>query len=165
MKIRTDFVTNSSSSSFTLVLTVGLEKEEIKFEGYGDCEGWGGYEHIYVDTNPKKLAASKNIDELIGKIRDNIRNGMVEICIDEAPPLFEEGNGDTEAEKFIEKLKKVDSMDDISYINMSINEEGSNEEQYLRTYSYDCKTNKYKKDHKGEAFNSEGSGGFMSDFD
>ena len=40
MKIRTDFVTNSSSSSFTLLISIELKEGGlIDFNGISDCEG------------------------------------------------------------------------------------------------------------------------------
>ena len=70
MKIRSDFVTNSSSSSYTVWLGINLKNGEelsLYLNGYDD----GGFNELYIDRDKMRadvLGALGNIEELISFI-------------------------------------------------------------------------------------------------
>ena len=67
MKIRTDFVTNSSSSSFVLSLKFELTNgETISWEGLSDC-GEGAYDYVQLSArkSPEELGSCGAVEELV----------------------------------------------------------------------------------------------------
>ena len=65
MKIRTDFVTNSSSSSFTLNLRIELKNgKALEYEAEGYEEDLY-YPQVYATLSPKELAECPEIEALV----------------------------------------------------------------------------------------------------
>ena len=67
MKIRSDFVTNSSSSSFTLIINMDLvDKQTVRFEANGGTDETGRIDYFrhdaIVKVSPKQLAQVENVD-------------------------------------------------------------------------------------------------------
>ena len=119
MKIRTDFVTNSSSSSFCTVI---VELDDRKIEYVAD--EWGEWElKIAPDLNIAELNNIKNVEELIqaidGMIYDKIEYGYSddnEQCKFLTYAINEFNSED--AEKFINELNSVKDITELLKITI-----------------------------------------------
>ena len=158
MKIRTDFVTNSSSSSFTLEIRFDMKNgKSIVFEDTGgNPEGDRGKYFIFdavATVSPKQLGTVENVEELI----QLLTNGIIDYnkWAEDDDPWKDEEDEPTEpkrkifedpeskASSFVRKIKQAaKTMDDIISITIA-GKEDQGDAFYYRTYSYDRETGQY----------------------
>ena len=139
MKIRTDFVTNSSSSSFTLNLMIELKNgKKLSYEALGYEEPFepGEYEEVSATLSPKELAECPDIAALVDMLK-----GGIECC---GKPIL------TDNSRFIKKIRKIPSMQEIAKISVEGTESYGLLEEYTQEYTYDCETKAYTKWVSGE---------------
>ena len=187
MKVRSDFVTNSSSSSFTLVIDIELK------DGTGlNYEAWGVDDMASLYYDPEEAV---DFDKMSEDEISKYDGSETDFCdyTDESYPILEvtvspkqlgqvesiqdlidalkdhvKGDWDSEmsvfrnpkdvnAANFIYDLAQLKSVDEIKSI--SITGEETNYRCYNRTYSYDLETGEYTGSEEGCEFEKDGSSG------
>ena len=163
MKIRTDFVTNSSSSSFTLIVNVGVDDGRVISTGEMVGNEMDN-EAISVMGSPLYFAYAKNIDELITFIKESFFIGedvedylydgkkfYAEYPVDvEVKPLFDDETS------FIKDVRKIKSISDIDYIEIIAN---TAFDEMIEKYRINMDDFSYVCEKEGELFESEGVDG------
>ena len=170
MKIRTDFVTNSSSSSFVLEICIDLENgKSLLFEANGGTAESGIIDYFWSDAtvtvSPKQLGNAKSVQELI----ELLKNGVYDGWVSEGDKLFENVSTGGYKRKhnpthFIAMIQEyVHSIEDISRIVITGNESGGlytfSDPHYHRTFAYSPKTGDYVCTIDGCEFEKDGSSG------
>lgn len=138
MKIRTGFVTNSSSSSFTLSLKINLKDgKTLKWEGDAyeeECE----YEYLDATLSPQNLARSRSIASLVKKLEESVTCGY-----DGEEEVLGENT------KFIRDIKNLSGMGEIETISVEGIERYDLVNKWGQFFEYNRKTKKYTCKYQG----------------
>lgn len=173
MKIRTDFVTNSSSSSFVVDLQIELRNGRVlTFRGTGSC-GEGSNSDFYdlkISASPKQLAKAGSVDELIALLKNGVKDDKCKILDEndaDRNQMIREwtASGYTDgvqtydrALSFSRSLTMIPQMEDIRSISISGDERGRYN-RYYRKFTYDCDTGSYTQSSQGMPFEKNGGSG------
>ena len=166
MKIRHGFVTNSSSSSF--ILLIKIEKTDgkiIEFKGNGGSPECGRIDYFDCDAkisvSPRQLGKAKDVEKMIKLLTDGVIDDTWDWQrkIFEAPASEEEFDEDIHgAYWFIEEIREnIKSMDEIAKIYIAGEE--YNYVDYIRRFLYDRQKDEYTGIIIGEDFEKDGSSG------
>lgn len=159
MKIRSDFVTNSSSSSFTVRIAFKLaDGKEVSFEGTGGTEsGREDYfdSNAFIYVSPKELGEADSVDQLIMLLQKGVLDYEDPIFDGSNPQMSDadecrmeiEENDDFEPRMYdaydfiVDIINNIHSVDDIKAVEVSGKEE--NYGKYYRVFFYDKETGEY----------------------
>lgn len=183
MKVRTDFVTNSSSSSFLVSLRIELRNGrvlEFQERGSGGEGSSRDFHGLYIRVSPKQLAHAGSVDELIALLKNGVKDVDRKIFDENDPERnqmireWEESGwryglqNYERALSFAHSLPLISKMEDIRVISITGDERGRDGyNRYYRQFTYDCDTEVYTLSSRGMPFDSEGGGGdlYFSDED
>lgn len=160
MKIRTDFVTNSSSSSFVLVIRVSLKNGKVlKFRGESGVGEYGEeYYELAAKASPAKLAESSSVQELI----EALQASVVEDGVFGDNPREALG----EADSLIKGLRSLSSMDEIEKITINGDTYGRGDQHQYKHYTYYMDSGVMTQDIGGDEYiYAEGTGGEIQFYD
>lgn len=150
MKIRTDFVTNSSATMFILNLGFELSKGSVSFYAHNGT-GYGIEDYfrsdIIVKVSPKQLGEAKNVEEMIQLLANGVLDGSwdKEKLFEKPRPIKAENGEMYDAYNFVKKIrKKITSMDEIEKIYLSGRKLGDGGDTVLESrFVYNMKTKEY----------------------